>query len=318
MGLTGLVGPRTITVEPSEAACAFLTLLIRYAREWVLQRHKFTRGQAHFRYHFGFPAASLNDDDLRCQYASCTAAAIALQSNDGQLSIDSVRAALQDRATLASWEQNAALFPEIAAAVAGFGHSQRREDGLYALIDVGAGTFDCCTFNLFTNKEHALRCPIFSADVSPLGVERWRACGIDQVAATDFRKELNKRARGVIWHTKKCRDPYSQRWHEKLPTFLIGGGAASEPHANCARSLDSWLRHHLKRDMAGVRLIKLSAPENLEASCDKTQLHRLAVAVGLSLSEQDIPVVDLPALIPDVFGPPIREITKYYTGKELT
>jgi hypothetical protein len=317
MGLTNPPKSRSIIVEPSEAACAFLTLLVRYTRDWLLQHHKPATGQAHFTYHFGFPAASLNEDGLRNQYDCCTAAAISLQSVSGTVSIDIVRAALAEHGRSDSLEQKGRLFPEIAAAVAGFAHSQRREDGLYALIDVGAGTYDCCTFNLFKNRDHLLRCPIFSADVSALGVEQWRACAIDVVTAADFKEQLNLRARGVIWHTKRCRYPDSPRWCEKLPVFLIGGGAPSEPHANCAKSLDAWLQKHLKRDTAGARLMELPRPKNLEASCDR-QLHRLAVAVGLSLVEEDIPVVDLPALIPDDPDRPVRDVERNYPRKEDT
>jgi hypothetical protein len=96
MELGQLAAPPSLMVEPAEAACAFLALLVRYAREWFVQSRRLANGQANFTYHFGFPAASLNEDSLRRHYLSCTAAAIALQPLEGKLSVDAVRRALRD------------------------------------------------------------------------------------------------------------------------------------------------------------------------------------------------------------------------------
>ena len=194
----------------------------------------------------------------------------------------------------------ATLCPEIAAAVSGFANSTRLEDGLYAIVDVGGGTVDCCTFNLFKMRQGGACCPIFNAQVEMLGVEPWHRCENDPIATDDFDYLLGVLQKSVIWDTKLKRHPNSDRWKKGLPLFFVGGGVKSQPHQESTRSLDPWLRHHTSRQ-SYVRIEALPAPENLEHPlCDDKEVHRLAVAIGLSLPVTDIPMVDLPVDIVDI------------------
>ncbi|QXM26128.1 hypothetical protein KO353_08075 [Elioraea tepida] len=104
-------------------------------------------------------------------------------------------------------ERRAALHPEIAAAIAGFANSTRREDGLYAMVDIGGGTVDCCAFTLFADRTGQARCPILLAQVELLGVEPWRICEDDQGRRDDFRFLLDTLQNLVIWGTKQRLDP---------------------------------------------------------------------------------------------------------------
>jgi hypothetical protein len=146
----------TVTAEAStmEIATAFLALQLRQAQGWLVTERAtvLRRGQADWSYNFGFPAASLNDGPLRDRYQRCTAAALALAGEPVGIKLSTVRTALAATAYNADVQledAHAALIPEIAAAVSGFANSTRLDDGLYALVDVGGSTVDCCTFNLF-------------------------------------------------------------------------------------------------------------------------------------------------------------------------
>jgi hypothetical protein len=82
-----------------------------------------------------------------------------------------------------------ALVPEIAAAVAGFARSNERENEMYAMVDIGAGTLDCCTFNL-GGVDGEARCSVFAADVSMLGVEPWEVARTDDELAPAFANQV--------------------------------------------------------------------------------------------------------------------------------
>lgn len=287
-----------------ETASAFLALQLRHARGWLaLEKGAvLSRGRVQWSFNFGFPAASLDDAELRDRYERCVAAALMLAGEQVDITLCSVRAALAAVAadTTSRLEHaQAALFPEIAAAVSGFANSTRLEDGLYALVDVGGGTVDCCTFNLFKAEHGGARCPIFNARVEMLGVEPWRLCKGDPASAEDFRYLLDTQQRMVIWDAKRKRYPNSGRWRTGLPIFFVGGGVASKPHRDSTAGLDAWLQHHAGLE-SGVRIEALPAPESLEHPlCANEEVHRLAVAIGLSMQAIDIPEVNLPGDIDD-------------------
>jgi hypothetical protein len=287
------------------AAAAFLALQIRQAKGWLVTEKPalLRKGPPRWSYNLGFPAASLNDRELRARYERCVAAAVVVAEASDEVTLPVVRSALAVAAADASrWleRKRIALHPEIAALVAGFANSTRREDGLYALVDVGGGTVDCCTFNLFTARDGNARCPIFMAKVELLGVEPWRFCEVDASLAEDFTFLLNTLQKTVIWDTRKSRDPASERWRSGLPLFFVGGGILSPVHRNSTRALDAWLLGQTG-GLAGVRVEPLPAPENLEhPECSAGQVHRLGVAIGLSMPAVEIPEVTLPDEIDDI------------------
>jgi hypothetical protein len=306
-----------------EVAAAFLALQLLQARGWLASERAalFKRQKVTWSYNFGFPAASLNDDMLRKRYECCTAAALALASARVPITLSTVRSALGAFASSAALEleqAQAALVPEIAAAVSGFANSTRLDDGLYALVDVGGGTVDCCTFNLFKSGDGGARCPIFAANVQMLGVEPWSVCQHDSPLAKEFRQQLNEQQWGVIWRTKKERYQTSERWISGLPLFFVGGGIESSLHRDSTHGLNDWLRKFNSKG-GGVRITPLPPPEGLDHGlCDAALVHRLAVAIGLSLPVTDIPDVELPGAIEDVPTGRRPGTDGNYVGKEQT
>ncbi len=298
-----------------EVATAFLALQIRQARGWLFQAHQreFARRSLRWSYNVGFPAAALNETEMARHYQVTVGAAIALSSVKGSLDIGVVRGAVSHASAGedALRALNASLQPEIAAAVAGFARSRRREDGLYAMVDVGAGTLDCCTFSLIEAKEED-RCPIFMASVSMHGVEPARMCSGDAALEQQFRKEVDLVQRQVIWTTRLRRDPNSPRWRTGLPLFLVGGGSQSAVHLASTTALDRWLRGASKK--GGVTVLELPEPSELVHRAGG-ESHRLAVAVGLSLPAQDIPIVQLPWMIEDFYTPRHRDYSDRYIEK---
>lgn len=318
--------PRTevlggLVATPEEAATAFLALQIRQAKGWLFTKRtaEFKSSAARWYYNFGFPAASLDNIALRTRYERCVAAAIDIAESTLVVTLDTVKQALAATSpnTKEALEQRKAqLHPEIAAAVAGFAHSMKREDGLYALVDVGGSTVDCCTFNLVKNKEGGDKCPIFSAQVELLGVEPWRLCEGDDEAEADFRYLLDSIQWQVVNWTKVKKYPNSTRWNSALPMFLIGGGFFSAVHRESTAGLDTWLRK-LTAGNAGVRIELLPPPENLyHPECLPDQVQRLGVAIGLSLPEGQIPEVELPHEIDDYKANERQALEARYVDKD--
>lgn len=309
-------------IAPEEAACAFLALQIRQAKGWMLtaRRHVLREGRLQWHVNFGFPAASLNVADLAERYRRICAAALLLNAERDPVTRARVRQRLADIANdpsrwLATF--NAALAPEIAAAVAGFAHSARLDSGLFAMVDVGGGTVDCCTFNLFRADDGSLRCPIFEANVETLGVESWNLCAGDTSLERPFRRFLDQLPREAIWNTKTKRYTSSDRWQVGLPIFLVGGGSQSAVHRTAVVALDGWLRGR-QTGCAGTVLRELDVPENLDHECDDpAAVQRLCVAVGLGRPFHEIPEKQLPHEIKDMGDVHRIEIGDRYVGPEL-
>ena len=224
---------RVDSVDPEAAACAFLALQLRQVRGWVACARREVLGEATVDWHtnLGFPAASLDDARLAQRFRRVCAAALQLNESGAEVSIDTVAAALKhvgpDSARqLAALGGN--LVPEIAAAVAGFAYSARLEMGLFALVDIGGSTVDCCTFNLYAPKDGDLGCFIFAAKVDLLGVEPWRLCERDDSMRGEFIERLERVPRDVLGETRRRRYQQSPRWQAGLPVFVTGGGAASQ------------------------------------------------------------------------------------------
>lgn len=300
-----------------DCAIAFLALQIRQARGWLYERHaaSFGRGPLRWHYNMGLPAAKLDQCGTALQYRTCLASAIELAGTPGPIALDAVRKTIAGIGSPAERlsRQNAALLPEIAAAVAGFARSRRREDGLYAMVDVGAGTMDCCTFSLRAGEEGD-RCPIFAADVSLLGMQPFELCGDNEALKTSFAGEVNSHVCRVIRPTKTMKYPTSPRWKEGLPVFLVGGGKPSKIHRSEIINIDRNMR---QAHWGGLKVLDLPEPEGLEHSANNGELHRLAVAVGLSLPATDIPEVELPTSIDDIPLLSWRDYEKGFVGKEL-
>lgn len=305
---------------PEEVATAFLALQVRQARGWLAvgQPSLGRRGRLVWSYNFGFPAASLDEIALRDRYRLCVAAALSL-ADAAEIKVSAVRKVLAKSRLGADGlleAFQAALVSEIAAAVAGLASSSMLDDGLYGMVDVGAGTVDCCTFSLFKTREGSARCPIFRAAVETLGVEPWRQCLGRPELVNYFRWVLRTQQRQVIWRTKTIRDPKSERWKQGLPVFFVGGGTASDVHAAAVERLDGWLRD-ASRGSGGVRILRLPPPQYLHhEACAADQVHRLAVAVGLSVPAADIPEVRLPKGIDDITPEQVEPIEGRFIGKE--
>jgi hypothetical protein len=299
-------------------AAAFLGQIIAHARGWLIEERSDFVGprSPYWRHHFGFPAASLDDDALADRYRKVASAAVRLaemgRAPTETEAHDAVDAAMPCAATLA--RAGVLLFPEVAGATAAFATSREFSGNLNAMVDIGGGTVDVCTFNLHSPAEGERIQPIFRAAVDLLGVEPSRLCEGDHGASDDFGRCLDVHLRRVIWETKQHHAALSDCWRQGLPVLVVGGGVLSPRHDLCVRNLDGWLRNRQQACPGGVRIIRAPSPESFQHDAGSHGAHRLSVALGLSLPETEIPEVR--QRIPPVLFATPTDIAGRYIGPE--
>jgi hypothetical protein len=83
------------------------------------------------------------------------------------------------------------------------------------------------------------------------------------------------------------------------------------------RAQRRWIHGFRKHNASGggVRITALPFPANLYGAVPSGDIHRLTVAVGLSLPFADIPEVLYPPDIDDAPPPRVRPIEERYVGK---
>jgi hypothetical protein len=246
--------------------------------------------------------------------------------------------------------------PEIIAEVVGYAHSQLRKNGMFLMIDIGAGTIDVSTFILSGKNDEDLYSILF-AEVKRLGayiLHRYRidvakkivekklqcidkACdGIsplpdekDYLLSIDgTNKEVFNKAnvhflskcsvflRSVLKETKNHRNPLALEWERTLPVFLCGGGSKIQLFKSMIQHAEKSLQ---TAGFKGFDLKVLPKPDNFEGDdIPPTDYHRLAVSYGLSHSE-----IDLGQIIPqrDIkdfeYKPRELDVDKLYIDKDM-
>ncbi len=169
---------RDFSMEHQVRAGAFLALVLRHARRWLLEAHSATYGSRTISWYInvGLPTDSYDDSELSDIYLRIIDAAWFVSSSDGPVTLTGVSKALTHGDSEAEREPKGRrlpldrinAFPEFSAQVAGYVQSPRREDGLHCMVDVGGGTLDVTLFNIVESKGE-LRFPIFARTVESLG-----------------------------------------------------------------------------------------------------------------------------------------------------
>jgi hypothetical protein len=308
-------------VDIDQIIAAFLTLQIRQARGYLVTDHKriFSGYDFKWSFHFGCAVATMAENSIAHRYRRCCAAALQVSQTSSPVTLQNIAHALGSVSRDGKDDLNklgGAIFPEIAAATAVYGNSLAFSPGLHVFIDVGGTTLDCCTFNLFDADDGEKRCSVLNADVRPFGVivhDLWMKNGGREDI---FRSAINAPLRGVIWDTKKNRNPHSPRWMEGLPIFLSGGGANSEIYREVVNSLDPWLKNYLRGSL-GINLRSMELDEDkMPDETNEEQLQRLCVAIGLARPLEDIPETRLPTEIENIPPNQRRPWEERYVGPD--
>lgn len=318
-------GGKSVGLTTTEAATAFLATAVRYARGWLhVHRPQLFRNRRPVWFlNVGMPVARIDDTALVSTYRRAAAAASLLGNLAGPLTLDQTRAFLLDPHVLSAAQSTAqaeklgvAVLPETAAEAAGFAKSTNRAPGVYVMVDVGAMTFDVCTFRLSEESGTDLYA-LSAAEVRPLGVEAYYWFIAQGKAEPDFVEQCERCARGVIWETKQFKDPLADCWERGnvLPVFIAGGGANNALHRQIVEALGPWLQYHSQN--GGIRLLDLPMPTNIDTPAPLSDFGRLAVAWGLSYPPTEIGDVFPPSAIRDKVPAAPADFTNRLVTKEM-
>lgn len=165
-------------------AIAFLALVIRHARGWLLSEHQDTYSKTNiiWKLVIGLPAAHhLESEDQKLFYKIAQAAWIAAGTNKNIMTKSNVLHAwlrarrLISGATPATPTEEAeiSVVPEIAAQIYGYVASNRfdtKARNLYLMVDVGAGTTDSSLFKVTADKGGRFNFMFYTCQVLPNGV----------------------------------------------------------------------------------------------------------------------------------------------------
>jgi hypothetical protein len=275
-------------------AAAFLALTLQRYRQWF-QHNKanlYRRAEAIWELNLGIPARSFDTTETLEAFRQVAAAAAILSNHDSVPTIEWSEKALEDaglfyhrtKSLRLKTSQDFGIFqadsihlcPEIISGVLGYARSPLRNEGLYLMVDVGAGTLDVSTFRIF-EREGEDNFPIFTSEVQPLGayrLHRRRVAAVkDQLdekvlrrldsevqsdgplpSLLDYAPNLNRKrlmdtdmafkgecerlVSKVVCTTKRVRDINAPEWSKGLPVFLCGGGARLDFYKSVLRTVE--------------------------------------------------------------------------------
>lgn len=260
---------------------AFLALILRQVRGWMLRREQaFIEGRnVRWSLNMGLPAASHDDGVLEETFLRLGRLAWSVSTESGPISGRSIQATRESGKTP---DAAVEVIPEVAAAVTGYARSRQRRDGLHLLVDVGAGTFDACTFVL--HDWDGDRISILQASVTPIGVLQHRR------DPSYVRVQARYAVENLLATTRSRRDPNSRNWYGELRYFLAGGG----------RSIPEYRSSIPSGGPPFFREVGPIEARSLKPTVSDAIFRRLIVAWGLSYDSLNIGRIDKPHTIEDI------------------
>ena len=245
---------RNFSEEVKTRCAAFLSLVLRHARDWVEEMYH--SREIVWYVNTGVPTASYEDEELTVVYKEIVRAAwMASFLPEEAASLARIGGCFDSANGQSLPDDRINIFPEFAVQLMGYIESPQRLSGLHILVDIGAGTLDLAIFNVHTSDGED-KFPIFTKIVKHLGTQffiqnrlknhaqpGWKPSPYENVpSATEFEKRLSlssdelkeidkpfqKKIKDLITekitYTKNKRVP--KGWNKNgTPTFLCGGGA---------------------------------------------------------------------------------------------
>jgi len=239
-------------------------------------------------------------------------------------------------------EKRVFAIPEAVAGIASYLISLRREDGLHAIIDLGAGTTDVSICNLVSpgGKSDSIWYAAKNLPFGAINIERQiadfvRECHSDEkkckctdvyeilysLGSPSFIEGRNADKKAVLYRSARdalstIRDSkhYRHTWYEaykklkastkweRVEIFLCGGGA-SLPFANNVFSVPWWEQIKVRYPVSSLPI-----PDNYEAGEAKAPFERMAVAYGLAIPKPTLETYTMPKDAPDQTPPKLHYV----------
>ena len=169
---------RNFSEEVQVPVVAYLALIFRHARQWLIDTHGSTyRGRKiEWFVNVGLPTDSYDDKELTVVYLGLVRSAWHASEMPGDVTLQTALASLKQGHADGSGEDGMETFlpddrinafPEFVAQLAAYVRSPRRRNGLHVMVDVGGGTLDVTVFNVHQNDDEDVY-PVFARKVAPL------------------------------------------------------------------------------------------------------------------------------------------------------
>lgn len=161
--LKSTLGPSGQDISPESAAVAYLALVLRYVRKWLLIEKRDTIGhfeKFNWNVNLGIPSSCARENEENNRFRRVGKAAWILSVLGEKVTLSNAKAQLETIIKSPErWDTDKEKFtcefeiiPEIAAGAIGYARSTVKKDGLHLIIDVGASTVDVCSFNLYSGN----------------------------------------------------------------------------------------------------------------------------------------------------------------------
>lgn len=353
-----------------EACVAYIALVLREIRQWFFSVHhdKYKNSKILWELNIGIPSAQYNNE-LHEIFKLIALAGWNVSTQCKSIKLDVIRKILEkckndlilvkqkktvDCINHEIHPDNINALPEVISEILGYSKSPLRKEGLYLIIDVGAGTVDIASFILYhysnTDSYNILEAEVIHFGVIMLHKNRlenvknivknkfdslsYSVDGVNplpkindyipshkelNISSIDnkFIKNIEDSIRNVVTKTKNRRDPNSSHWQDGLPVFLCGGGAGVEVYKEAINACSKYLNKNLH--ISSFDLKNIPMPEGLYApGLLLENYHRIAVAYGLSYTIDDVGEINQPIQIKDISNNVnSKDYTENYIGSEL-
>lgn len=175
----------TCTKQDMLRISAYLALVFRYSRDWLLTRYKerYSHVKIAWSINAGLPADDTDNPELSALYKKLIHTAWVISVLPGPITLNRVRQFMEsDDSAFNAFpavykskiidKSQINTFPGCIAQICGYVHSKKCRDDLHMLIDIGASTINIATFNTAAKKDDnaSNKCALFSCTFEPIGV----------------------------------------------------------------------------------------------------------------------------------------------------
>ena len=292
-----------------QISAVYLGILLKLIKGWVISDivSKYYKDLTNIKYdwelNIGLPAAKIDEDKITGLYKNILNFAWIISETNEKIKMTNYHNLITNHKQKKLNFLN--IRPEVAAQSVGFIQSAMLDYGAYTLVDIGASTLDICVFNYITNddeEKHAL----FTANVDLLGAESINWIEIvnkkfnKKFKVSHLEKSIQSSFHNSLINTKKTRAPTLIEWDTNMPIIICGGGKDSKPHQNALNDCKNIWNRYEGGMIGNLKFIKPSLPESLKVECSENQYHRLSVAWGLSIEQEEFAKIELPKDIKDL------------------
>jgi hypothetical protein len=317
--------------RPSVVTAAFLASVVREAKKFIAQEEGLTSLDAQVRVCLPFDQAE--ERSVASEFERILAAAEELErwlENPGDSGARSILTKSRELLDSARWSREDSKYqwvPEARAAFGAFASQRGREDGVYALYDIGEGTTDVCIME-YAGGGAGRPLETFSGALSVPKAVAW----IEEQVARDLKSRgdpsFRQAARAIIASASvaaQVRDVYeraldewkiatNEAWRQAYRTYrkqhnfdrnrvrlFVAGGGARLPR------VDVVLTRAWAREFGPFPVAPLPSPEEYQFE-SKAPFARMCIAYGLSLPLDEISDFKPPSLVADRTPPTLRRL----------